>query len=106
MLVRATTVLGHVASFAVIAAVAYPAVSGSPRVPTLRAEDAMEARQESAVVGMQGGIGTIIVKGGCNVCVGTALGLGAGSVVGLIVNFGWLWPVYAACAGLCYIGYA
>lgn len=103
---KATTVLRHVASFAVIAALAYPAVSGSPRVPTLRAEGVMEAQQEDNVIGMQGGAGTIIVKSGCNLCVGTALGLGAGSVVGLIANFGWLWPVYLICGGLCYIGYA
>ena len=106
MLVRGKKVLRHVTLFAVIAALAYPTVSNPGRVPTLRADGAMEAQQEDNVVGMQGGIGTIIVKGGCNVCVGTALGLGAGSVVGLIVSFKWLWPVYAACAGLCYIGYA
>ena len=106
MLVSVTGVLRHVASFAVIAALAYPAVSGSPRVPTLRAEGAMEAQQEDNVIGMQGGAGTIIVKSGCNVCVGTALGLGAGSVVGLVASFGWLWPVYLICGGLCYIGYA
>ncbi len=106
MLVSVTGALRHVASFAVIAALAYPAVSGSPRVPTLRAEGAMEAQQEGEVVGMQGGTGKIIARGGCNACVGTALGLGAGSVVGLIANFGWLWPVYAVCAGLCYVGYA
>ena len=106
MLVRVTGVLRHVASFAVIAALAYPAVSGSPRVPTLRAEGVMEAQQEDNVIGMQGGAGTIIVKGGCNVCVGTALGLGAGSVVGFFASFGWLWPVYLICGGLCYVGYA
>ena len=102
---RATTVLRHVASFAVIAAMVYPAASDTPRVPTLRAADAVEA-QEERVVGMQGGAGTIIVKSGCNACVGTALGLGAASVVGLIAMFGWLWPLYGICAGLCYIGYA
>ncbi len=106
MLVNVTGVLRHVASFAVIAALAYPAVSGSPRVPTLRAEGVMEAQQEDNVIGMQGGAGKIIVKGGCNVCVGTALGLGAGSVVGFFASFGWLWPVYLICGGLCYVGYA
>lgn len=105
MLVRVKGVLRQAASFAVIAAMVYPAVSDSPRVPTLRAVSAMEAQEEN-VVGMQGGAGTIVVKSGCNLCVGTALGLGAGSVVGLIAGFGWLWPLYGICAGLCYIGYA
>ena len=103
---RATTVLRHVASFAVIAAMVYPAVSGPPHVPTLRAEGVMEAQQEDNVIGMQGGAGTIVAKSGCNVCVGTALGLGAGSVVGFFASFGWLWPVYLICGGLCYVGYA
>lgn len=102
---KARGVLRQMTLFAVIGALAYPAASSSGRVQTLRAGAAVGAQQGDNVVGMQGGIGTIIVKGGCNVCVGTALGLGAGSVAGAIAMFGWLWPLYAVCGGLCYIGY-
>lgn len=103
---KATGVLRHATLLAVAAALAYPVVSDAERARTLQAGGALEVQLEDRVIGMQSGIGTIVVKSGCNLCVGTALGLGAGSVVGVIATFGWLWPLYAVCGGLCYIGYA